>query len=520
MSLWETLDRTARSHPSSPAVSCGEISYDYDELARRSRTLAATLSDLGIGKGDRVAILHRNCHRFLETYYACAYLGAVLVPLNIRLSPEDFRYILEDSASRLLICQLEFYDTISGIRDGTGKLERIIWTDVPPDFQGGSVDLSYDRLVDGGVEAWPEPAPVDPADPAQLYYTSGTTGRPKGVVLTHCNNSTHAEWAIRELEIRGSDRWLHVSPMFHLADAWAVWAITRVGGLHVMDPEFRPESALALIEAKRVTLSNFIPTMLNLMVNHPAIGRHDLSSLRVVLSGGASIAPETVRKVMDRFGCNFIQTYGMTETSPFLTVSILKPHLRNLPMEVRFRFMVTTGRPFGEIELKVLDDDWQEVEPDGESVGEIWVRGPTVTPGYWNRPDLTSEKIVKGGWLRTGDMAVMNSEGYVTIVDRMDDVIITGGENVYSIEVENVLYIHPDVLEAAVVGIPDDTWGEAVCAAVVPRAGRNIDENAIRDHCREMLASFKVPKNVAFLDALPKTGSGKISKKDLRSQLC
>jgi acyl-CoA synthetase (AMP-forming)/AMP-acid ligase II len=352
-------------------------------------------------------------------------------------------------------------------------------------------------------------------DVAHLYYTSGTTGRPKGVMLTHKNVCLHALGTIAELKLTDSDIWGHIAPMFHLADAWAAFAISWVGGCHVMVAQFEAEAVMATIEKERITLSNMIPTMLNLMIKHPRIGEFDFSSLRVILSGGAPIAPQVVRSIMECFGCDYIQTYGMTETSPYLTFSILKQHLLDLSAEDQLKYKSKTGRPFMGVDLKVVDENAKPVAADEQQVGEIWVRGDTVTPGYWNLPDET-ERAFTGGWLRTGDLAVVDTEGYVNIVDRKKDMIVTGGENVYSTEVENVLYMHPKVLEAAVFGVPDEKWGEAVTAAVVLKQNETATENEIVKFCKEYQASYKAPKSIVFLDELPKTGSGKIYKKALR----
>ncbi|MBU2498963.1 MAG: AMP-binding protein, partial [Proteobacteria bacterium] len=356
---------------------------------------------------------------------------------------------------------------------------------------------------------------IQDGDVAHLYYTSGTTGRPKGVMLTHKNVKSHALGTIADLHLTDSDHWFHVAPLFHLADAWATFAITWVGGKHVIIPTFDPVKVLGLIEEEKITLTNLIPTMLNMMVNHPSAGDFDYSSLRVILSGGAPIAPEVVRKIIETFKCDYIQTYGMTETSPYLTLSVLKHHLKDLPWEKQLEFKATTGREFINVSLKVVDDEGREVARDNRQVGEIIVKGETVTLGYWNLPEET-DKAIKNGWLHTGDLAVVNEEEYVTIVDRKKDIILTGGENVYSTEVENALYMHPAVLEAAVIGVPDSKWGEAVKACVVLKPGKEATEKDIIAFCKENLSHYKSPKSVDFLEALPRTGSGKIYKRGLR----
>jgi acyl-CoA synthetase (AMP-forming)/AMP-acid ligase II len=308
-----------------------------------------------------------------------------------------------------------------------------------------------------------------------------------------------------------------VAPLFHLADAWATWAVTWVGGTHVLVREFDAKVVLEAIQKEKVTLTNLIPTMLNLMVNHPDVGKFDYSSLRVLLSGGAPIAPEVVRKIVETFKCDYIQTYGMTETSPYLTLSILKDHLKKLSDEDQLRFKSKTGREFIGVELKVVNDQGKEVKKDEKEVGEIIVKGDIVTKGYWKLPEET-KKSIKDGWLYTGDMAVIDEEGYVTIVDRKKDMILTGGENVYSTEVENVLYMHPAILECAVVGVPDQKWGEAVKGIVVLKLGQKATDQEIIQFCKERMAHYKAPKSIDFIETLPRTGSGKIHKKGLRDK--
>jgi acyl-CoA synthetase (AMP-forming)/AMP-acid ligase II len=290
-----------------------------------------------------------------------------------------------------------------------------------------------------------------------------------------------------------------------------------VGGKHILAADFDPPLVLSAIQQERVTITNMIPTMLNMLVNTPGVEIHDFSSLRAILSGGAPIAPEVVRKIMGVFKCDYIQTYGMTETSPYLTVSILKENLAYLSDEEQFVYKAKTGRPFIGVLLKVVREDGTEVIANDEEVGEIAVKGDIVTRGYWNRPEET-EKALRDGWLYTGDMAVVDREGYVNIVDRKKDMIITGGENVYSVEVENILYTHPSVLEAAVIGVADPKWGEAVKAVVVLKSGERATEEEIIQYCKQHIARYKAPKSVDFLSELPKTGSGKIFKKGLKER--
>jgi acyl-CoA synthetase (AMP-forming)/AMP-acid ligase II len=518
MILTDSLRKACRFFPQKPAIICGGRQWTYGEFFQRLSAFSSYLmTERGIKKGDRIAILHPNCHYYLESYYAIAMAGAIAVPLNYRLSAAELTFILNDAGARILIADPGFKDTVEQIRGNISSLEKIVWTgDLKPGLSAEESDDFYEEIVAHKYAAIPE-IHIDENDIAQIYYTSGTTGRPKGVILTHKNVSTHALGTIGELQLTDRDVWLHAAPLFHLADAWASWAITWVGGTHVLVSEFAPQVVLSAIEQKKVTLTNLIPTMLNMLINYPGVRKYDFSSLRVLLSGGAPIAPEVVRRIVETFGCDYIQTYGMTETCPYLTFSILKDHLRRLPPEEQLRFKSKTGREFIAVELKVLTDEGREIKKDEKEVGEIIVRGDIVTPGYWQLPEETA-KAFKNGWLYTGDMAVMDEEGYVTIVDRKKDMIVTGGENVYSTEVENTLYRHPAVLECAVVGIPDEKWGEAVHAIVVLKPAMKATEQELILFCKERIARYKSPKSVEFMQELPKTGSGKIEKKKLRDR--
>jgi len=515
LDIWMTLKKALDLYPDRVGVVDGNRSFTYAQIGDRVTGLARFFQAQSIQSKDRISILEVNSHAFLETYYAAAGIGAILNPLNYRLAAREIAYILNDSGTRWLVSGSRFASLVKGVLAEDTPLEGIVWigNDAPEDSPRVPY-FSYDEAINSHAGSF-EPAAVGENDVAHLYYTSGTTGRPKGVMLTHKNVCLHALGTIAELKLVDSDVWGHIAPMFHLADAWATFAVTWVGGRHVMVSQFEPEAVMAAIEQQRITLSNLIPTMLNLMIKHPRVAEFDFSSLRVILSGGAPIAPQVVKSITAAFYCDYIQTYGMTETSPYLTFSILKKHLQDLPPDEQLKYKSRTGRPFIGVDLKVVDETGVSVKTDDQQVGEIWVRGDTVTPGYWNLPQET-EQAFADGWLRTGDLAVIDAEGYVNIVDRRKDMIVTGGENVYSTEVENVLYMHPKVLEAAVFGVPDDRWGEAVSAAVVLKENESATAKEIIRFCREYQAAYKTPKTIIFLDELPKTGSGKITKKALR----
>jgi acyl-CoA synthetase (AMP-forming)/AMP-acid ligase II len=498
MHLWSLLDRAATQHPERLAVLDGELRLTWRQVARRTRNLASGLRERGVEPGARVALLDLNSAAFLEAYFACAGLGAVACPLNVRLAARELAAIVADAGARVLLFGAALRGRADELRELAPELD--------------CVDVA--QLVARSDEPFAASS-VRPDDVAQLYYTSGTTGEPKGVMLTHRNVWVHALAAIAELELSDADVWAHIAPMFHLADAWATFAITWVGGTHVMVPRFDEESVFAAIERERVTISNLVPTMLTRLVRHPGADRREVASLRRILSGGAPIAPEVVREIMRVFRCEYVQTYGMTETSPYLTLSLLKEHLKSLAPERQFEFRAKTGRAFIAVELEVVGDDGRPVARDGASVGEIRARGPTVTPGYWNRPAETARAFVDG-WLCTGDLATIDAEGYLQIVDRKKDVIITGGEKVYSTAVEHVLYEHAAVLEAAVFGVPDEVWGESVRAAITLRAGARATEAELIAFCRARLTHFMCPRAVDFHAELPKTGTAKIAKRALR----
>ena len=514
MDIWMTLKKALDLYPDRVAVVDGDRSFTYAEIGERVTGLARFFQAQAIRPQDRISILEVNSHAFLETYYAAAGIGAILNPINYRLAAKEIAYILRDSGTRWLVTGSRFASRVEGVLDEDTPLEGLVWIGATPDPSPGVLYFSYDEAIKNHAGPF-EPVTVRENDVAHLYYTSGTTGRPKGVMLTHKNVCLHALGTIAELKLVDSDAWGHIAPMFHLADAWATFAVTWVGGRHVMVGQFEPQAVMATIEQQRITLSNLIPTMLNLMIKHPKVDEFDYSSLRVILSGGAPIAPQVVKSITAAFNCDYIQTYGMTETSPYLTFSILKKHLQDLPPDEQLVYKSRTGRPFIAVDLKVVDDTGKPVTADDQQVGEIWVRGDTITPGYWNLPEETQQAFTDG-WLRTGDLAVVDTEGYVNIVDRKKDMIVTGGENVYSTEVENVLYMHPKVLEAAVFGVPDEKWGEAVTAAVVLKENESATAKEIIQFCREYQATYKTPKTIVFLDELPKTGSGKITKKALR----
>ncbi len=512
MLIHDFLIKANKLYPENEAIVCGNVRLNYNKIYNRVVKLAGFFQKQGIKKGDVISIMHYNCHYYLETYFAASMCGVILNSINVRLSTNEISFILENSLSKLLIANQRYLKQLEPIKN---KLKYIIWTssEIPSNLGGIYIEDIY-----GDSENIFSNVSINDTDVAHLYYTSGTTGKPKGVMLTHKNVTTHAICAIAEFGITDKDNWLHAAPMFHLADAWATFSFTATGAKHTMVSDFKEDKVLNLIEKEKVTISNMIPTMLNMLINFPDIEKYNLKSLRVILSGGAPIAPELVRKIIKKFGCDYIQTYGMTETSPYLTVSILKKHLENLSYEEQLNYKSKTGREFLGVSLKVVRDNGEEVEKNNKEVGEIIVKGDIVTPGYWNNPEETNKAFTDDGWLKTGDLAVIDKECYVNIVDRKKDMIVTGGENVYSTEVEYVIYEHPAVLEVAVIGVPHEKWGEMVKAVIVLKPGKHATEEEIIKFVKSKIASYKAQKSVDFVDSLPKTGSGKITKVPLKEK--
>jgi len=517
VNLYLSLNKALTLYPNREAIADGAKRFTYEQFGGRVSALTHVLSGLRMRKGAVVAMLAPNCHEYMEAYYACAVLGVILNPLNFRLSPHELVDILDDSEAEILITHCDFAEHVTAMLSQSSQVKHVIWFGAGKRPKLGIPALDYEEVLAERAGCSMLCADVENDDIAQLYYTSGTTGRSKGVMLTHGNVASNALGAVCELKLSDADVWAHVAPMFHLVDAWAVFAITWIGGKHVFLPYFKANEVLPLIQAEAVTLATMVPTMVNSLLGDPALKQYSYESLRMILTAGSPVAPEQVRRVVDEFDCDYLQFYGMTETSPFLTVSIPKSHMLDWPLEKLLQVKSRTGRPFIGVEVKVVRADGSEVETNDLEVGEVVARGPNVMKGYWNKPDATKEAI-RGGWMHTGDLAVVDSEGYINVVDRKKDMIITGGENVYSTEVEYAIYEHPEVIECAVLGIPDPDWGEKVKAFVVTRSGAELDEAELIKFVKERIAGYKAPRSVEFLKELPKTGSGKIYKKGLRDQ--
>jgi fatty-acyl-CoA synthase len=489
----DLLERARRLFPERVGVHDGDRSWTYAQYGERCHRLAHALrSDLGVEPGQVVAWLCGNTHELLEAYYGVLLAGAVLLPLNIRLAPAELRAILDDSAAVALFRHPDQVDPVHPVRTvmlGPGLedlLARQPATPVPP-------------------------LPVDERAPAELFYTSGSTGLPKGALLTHRGLYLHAVHSALTMGLTGDDVVLHTIPLFHVNGWGTPHYVTGLGGVHVLLPRFDAGEVLRLVEAHGVTRLFLVPAMARLVLDHRAIRQHDLSSLRQVSIGGAPTSVDLLTEVESALGCQCICGYGMTESGPTLTRSLPKPGAASSPGQ-----RATTGLPILGVDVRVLDPDDREVAWDGATVGEVCARSNHVMAGYLGAPEATAE-VLRGGWLRTGDLAVVDADGYLTIVDRAKDLIVSGGENIASVEVEHALATHPAVREAAVVGVADERWGEVPRAFVSLMPGASVEEAALIAWVRERLAPFKAPKEVVVLEELPKGGTGKIQKQPLRT---
>ncbi|HZN13354.1 MAG TPA: long-chain-fatty-acid--CoA ligase [Acidimicrobiales bacterium] len=492
------LERARRLYGPLEGVVDGQRRLTYAEFADRAHRLAGLVRSLGVQPGDRVAYLCGNTLELLEAYYGVVLAGAVLTPLNIRLAPPELQFVLTDCDASLLVVHPTFADV---------DLRAPRRLDLGPDYEEGLAGA--DPLLRGDV---------DEDAVCELFYTSGSTGQPRGAMLTHRALATHAVDSALTMGINHRDVVLHTIALFHVNGWGTPHYVTALGGVHVLLERFDAGEVLRLIEAERVTRLSLVPTMGTTLLVHPDLHRRDLSSLVQVTVGGAPPGPRLLAELEDAFGCEVICGYGLTEASPQLTKAVTLRSHDALPLDEQRRRRATTGLPNVGVDLRVFDDAGAEVPWDGATPGEVCARSNHTMAGYWNRPDETLVAL-RGGWLRTGDIATVDAEGYITIVDRKKDLIVSGGENISSVQVENCLNDHPAVLESAVVGLRDEQWGEVPRAFVVLRNGVTAPTPAdLIDFVRERLAHFKAPKLVEIVDDLPKGGTGKVLKNELRSR--
>ena len=506
----EFMRRTRRLHPGREAVIDGDLRFTYEEFFDRCDRWSAALQRLGIRQGDRVSYIAPNTHQQLESFYAVPQLGAVLVPINYRLIADDFAYIIEHAGAKVVCADAAYLEAVDSIRDSIPQVEYFV---ALSGARAGWQD--YERLLSAQPPEFTRPA-IDETDLLTINYTSGTTARPKGVMITHRNAWVNVVGTLIHLPLRVGDRYLWTLPMFH-ANGWTfTWVVTAAGATHVCLPKVEPAAVFRLVKEEQIGWLCAAPTVLIGLANAPPAIRLGAPAGVRVVTAGAPPAAATIERLEGELGWEVTQVYGLTETAPFISVCEPLPTHASLPAAERARIkarqgveLVTSG------DLRVVDSSGREVAHDGATIGEIVVRGNVVMKGYYRDPEATAAAI-RDGWFHSGDAAVVHPDGYAEIRDRIKDVIISGGENISSVEVEGCLLRHPAVQEVAVVGRPHERWGEAPHAFVVLKPGETASAQQLQDFARANLAHFKVPQEVVFVEELPKTATGKIQKFVLR----
>jgi acyl-CoA synthetase (AMP-forming)/AMP-acid ligase II len=502
--------RARRLHPQREAVVDGPLRLTYAQFLDRCDRWSAALQALGVRAGDRVAYIAPNTHAQLESFYAVPQIGAILVPVNYRLTAEDFAYLIAHSGATVVCAHADYLDAVDGIRAALPAVTAFVALESPrPGW------LDYEALVAAAAPAFEAPE-IRETDVITINYTSGTTSRPKGVMITHRNAYMNVVGTLVHHAMSCGDRYLWTLPMFH-ANGWTfVWTVTAAGATHVCLRKVDPPAVLSAIERESITMLCAAPTVLIGIASAPAALRPASRHPVRILTAGAPPAAATIERVEGELGWTVTHVYGLTETTPFITICEPRPEHASLSFAERATVkarqgveLITSG------ELIVMDDDGKEVPSDGATLGEIVVRGNVVMKGYYNDAEATAQAF-RGGWFHTGDVAVVHPDGFVEIRDRLKDVIISGGENISSVEVEGVLLRHPAVQEVAVVGLPHEKWGEAPHAFVVLKAGANATGEELREFARAHLAHFKAPHGFTLVAELPKTATGKVQKYVLR----
>jgi len=511
----EFLMITSAICPDRPAIIFEGKKYSFADLSQRVNRLANVLLGLGVEKGDRVAILQVNCNQYVEAYYAVAKIGAIFVPLNFRAKQDELVHMLNHSESNVLFVGQRYLEMVNDMRPELPLVKHYISLDGKQEGM-----LEYEELL---ASASDEEVFTDIADEdiTMLMYTAGTTGLPKGVPLIHNSFSVYLLENVTPADPEIEETNLLTMPLYHVAGIQAMLAATYGGRTLAMMRQFDVDEWLETVQREKANRAMLVPTMLKRVIDHPDFDKYDLSSLKVVTYGAAPMPFEVIKKAIEVLpGINFINAFGQTETASTITTLSPEDHIiegTEEEKEKKLRRLTSSiGRPMSDIEMKIADEKGKALPP-GE-VGEIVARGPRVMGGYWKDAEKTAKALTKDGWLRTGDMGYMDEEGYFYLAARADDLIIRGGENISPEEVENVLYSHPAVEEAAVIGVPDPEWGQQPRAVVVLKKGKKASPDELIEYCREKLSSFKRPRSVVFVDELPRTSTGKVLKRVLREQ--
>jgi fatty-acyl-CoA synthase len=510
----EFARRTRKLYPEREAVVDGELRLTYEQFFARCDRWSAALQALGVDRGDRVAYIAPNTHAQLESFYAVPQIGAVLVPVNYRLTAADFVYLINHSGSKIVCAHADYLDAIDGVRSQLPKVAAFIALEGGRDRPGW---FDYETLLTGASAEFDRPQ-IEETDLLTINYTSGTTSRPKGVMITHRNAYINVVGTLIHHPMSAGDRYLWTLPMFH-ANGWTfVWTVTAVGATHVCLRKVEPVAIFEQIKQEHISMLCAAPTVLISIANGPPeLTREARRGIRI-LTAGAPPAAATIERIEGELGWVITQAYGLTETSPFITICEPRPEHEGLAAAERCVIKACQGvELLTSGELRVVDEAGREVPHDGETQGEIIVRGNAVMKGYYEDPEATAEAM-RDGWFHTGDAAVVHPNDYAEIRDRIKDVIISGGENISSVEVEGVLLRHPAVQEVAIVGLPHTHWGEAPHAFVVLKADATATEGELREFARANLAHFKAPQGFTFLAELPKTATGKVQKYVLRGR--
>jgi long-chain acyl-CoA synthetase len=506
MSLTRGLHRALQQHPHAVATICADRRQTFAQFAERAARVGSALRLLGVKPGDRVGILALNSDRYVECFFGIWWINAIANPVNTRWSVPEIVYSLNDCETTVLIVDDTFAAMAADIREGARALHTVIHCgdkETPAGMQ------SYEEILRAAAPV--EDARSDDDALAVICYTGGTTGAPKGVMLSHMNLWSSAIARIAEAPIPADGITLHTTPMFHVAGLGGVVTHSIVGGTNVILPSFNAETVLACIERHKITHIMLVPTMIQMLLEHPSFKDHRLDSLKRIVYGASPIAEAVLDRALELLpGVEFMQSYGMTEASPVVALNLPENHTAEGRKRGKLR---AAGTAAYSVEVRIVDADGREVPRN--TVGEITVRGPNVMQGYWNKPKET-QAALRNGWFYTGDGAYMDDDGYLYVVDRMKDMIISGGENIYSAEVENAIGRHPAVAGCAVVGIPSEEWGESVHAVIVLKPGMSASFEEIRAHCRTLIAGYKCPKSAQFQDALPLSAAGKVLKTILR----
>jgi acyl-CoA synthetase (AMP-forming)/AMP-acid ligase II len=504
--LHDTLDYRAREHADADFAIHGERRWTYARALEAANRLANAFLDEGLQAGDRVAYLSKNSIEHAIFYYGASKAGVVPVPLNYRLAAPEWAFIVNDAGARLLVAQHGFAEGLAGVRDELGSVKHFLCVD--GELPGWE---SYADFAASGSNRQPD-CTVSPESDVYQMYTSGTTGRPKGAVIQQQALTAQLYQLSMAVDTSPGDRALIVAPLYHAAAALITFACVQAGGTLYIQEDFAPAETVRALSEERISMALLVPAMIQFcLMTVPDVAERSYRDLKLIIYGASPIAEKTLRQAMDTFQCDFLQAYGMTELTAAATY--LYPDDHRKALAGRSDLLLSAGRPILGTQVRIVDEQDRPV-PNG-TVGEVAVRGPQVMRGYWNRPEATDEAL-RGGWMHTGDAGSLDDEGYLYIQDRVKDMIVSGGENIYPREIEDVLFQHPGVADAAVIGVPDEKWGEAVKAIVVKHEGQEVSAEDILAFCRERLGGYKQPRSVDFVSALPRNPSGKVLKKDLR----